>query len=327
MNNLFSHIEYLLLTHECVIVPGVGAFIAIVRQADIDYDKGIILPPSRSVMFNQAISSDDGLLANSYVRKHNVSFEEARQIVTREAAQLKATLDSNTELTIGNLGTLKIGEEGNIIFTPRLDFKSANTSLGFNALNVSKSEEAAAEVQPLTSCQATSDTDEEAIKPEADHTSYYQFRISKTFSRIAAAVMILAVITIAAILKPIPSDDREQRASVVPVEAIMHAQINKQEKAIPAADNAVCNKEPDSMAEEEAIPSHYLIVATFSSPREAQTYISGHSSADCSMQAVESLKVTRVAIASSDDKEELRRKLNTKEIQGKYPNAWIWSRK
>ena len=327
MNNLFSHIEYLLLSRDCVIAPGLGAFIAIVHQADIDYDRGIIAPPSRTVMFNQAISSDDGLLANSYVRKHNVSFEEARQIITREVSILKATLCSRKELTIGNLGTLKMGEEGNIIFIPRLDLKAANLSLGFDKVSISRPKESVTVKGSTTSVHATNDTDEETTEPEAIHTSYYQFRIGKTFSRIAAAFMIMALITIAAILKPIPSDTREQRASVIPVEAIMHAQINKVEKTNIITDSLGCDNETESIAEEASLPSHYLIVATFNSPKEARSYISSHSSDNWSMQAVESLKVTRVAIASSDNKDELRKTLNTKEIQSKYPNAWIWSRK
>ena len=48
MNNLFKHIEYLLLRNDCVIVPGFGAFIATNLPARIDYEKErFYLPPAR----------------------------------------------------------------------------------------------------------------------------------------------------------------------------------------------------------------------------------------------------------------------------------------
>ena len=103
MNNLFKHIEYLLLRNDCVIVPGFGAFIATNLPARIDYEKGEILPPVRQVMFNQAVSMEDGLLANSYVRKSGVSFDDARQIIAREVGILKSFLAEKRVIQVGNL--------------------------------------------------------------------------------------------------------------------------------------------------------------------------------------------------------------------------------
>ena len=68
MNHLILHIEYLLLRHDCVIVPGLGAFIATASPALIDVVKGPMLPPRRSVMVNQAVTTADGLLPNSIGR-------------------------------------------------------------------------------------------------------------------------------------------------------------------------------------------------------------------------------------------------------------------
>lgn len=317
MNNLFSHIEYLLLSHDCVIVPGLGAFIAIARPAEIDYDNGSITPPSRTVMFNQAIMSDDGLLANSYARKYNLSFEEARQVVLKDSSMLKSSLSADKELPVGNLGVLKIGEEDNIVFTPRLIPGEVNRQLGFETLDLS---DAAKTVAP-----SVNEGNEEG---DFEHTTaYYQFRINKTFTRIAAAVMILAFITVAAILKPIPADNREQRASVMPVEAIIHSKaISTVADSQPDKETVAQVDKTENKLEETAQPTHFLIVATFSSNQEALNYVAMNSSDECPMQTVESKRMTRVAIASSNDKEQLRRQLNTREILSKYPNAWIWTR-
>ena len=95
MNNLFRHIEYLLLRHDCVIVPGLGAFISASRPAKIDMQEGKILPPSKSLMFNQSVATDDGLLANSFARKTGMKFEEARQAVVHEVNDIKVCLRDN----------------------------------------------------------------------------------------------------------------------------------------------------------------------------------------------------------------------------------------
>ncbi|MDE6077369.1 MAG: hypothetical protein K2G29_06510, partial [Muribaculaceae bacterium] len=68
MNVLFRHIEFLLTRHDCVIVPGLGAFIVTSAPAVIDRASRRVSPPSRSVLFNQAVTLDDGRLANSYAR-------------------------------------------------------------------------------------------------------------------------------------------------------------------------------------------------------------------------------------------------------------------
>lgn len=66
-----------------MVIPGLGAFIVNMVPAHIDYEKRVVTPPSRSLMFNQAVALDDGLLANSIARKNSISFEDARQIVVR----------------------------------------------------------------------------------------------------------------------------------------------------------------------------------------------------------------------------------------------------
>lgn len=309
MNNLFNHIEYLLLCHDCVIVPGLGAFIAIINPAKFDFEKRLVLPPSRSVMFNHAVSSDDGLLANSYVRKYNITFEEARQIIMKETSLLKEKLNSDKKIIVGNLGKLQIGEEGNMVFTPATDISTFNSVLGFETLHISGA-----------SCENNSDMSESDMSKSVHN---FRFRISKTYSRIAAVFIVLVALTITMILNPIPSDNREQRASVVPVDAIM---ISNAVDKTTDLDNGKNEIDPITPAPTEISSNHYLIVATFKSNQEALTYIAIHSSDEFPMQTVESKKVTRVAIAASDNKEILRKQLNSKEIADKFPNAWIWSR-
>ncbi|MBD5355548.1 MAG: hypothetical protein HDR88_00875 [Bacteroides sp.] len=319
MTNLFSHIEYLLLSHDCVIVPRLGAFIVITSPAELDCENEIILPPSRGVMFNQAVASDDGLLANSIVRRSHISFEEARKIIMRETSQIKTNLNTNKEIKAGSLGSLRLGDEGNIIFTPSADTNEANAKLGYLPLNLTKEEEN----------NEKQEAESVITKEEHAHAVAGLFRLHKTFSKVAVAFSILAAFVIAFILYPIPVDKREQRASVIPVPVKTSTPSVPTVKEIPAAIAVDTTQIPAPLEEtisEVSLPNHYLIVGTFKTDTEAKTYMAAHSK-DADMQIVESTKVTRVAVAASDNIEELKKLLNSKDIHAKYPNAWIWSRK
>lgn len=320
-NNIFRHIEYLLLSHDCVIVPGLGAFIAVVRPAAIDYDNWVILPPSRSLVFNQAVSSDDGLLANSYVRKYGVSFEEARQLVVREVSLMKDSLSANKELGAGNLGNLKLGEEDNLIFTPSEGIADLNRRMGFLTVNTTK-----------VKSQSHPDiaVDEESLKDSNSYESR-SFRIGKNLFKVAAVFAVLAAVAVAFILNPIPSDNREQRASVVPVDAIIQHHDNREVVAeTPCPDKNISTPENfEQIESEEPVHSsaHYLVIATFSSDKEAEKYVANNSTDATPLTIVKSRRMSRVAIAESDNLDELRKKLNSRQILSQYPGAWIWTAK
>lgn len=320
MNNLFQHIEYLMLRHDCVIVPGLGAFIASVTPARFDMEKGIIIPPSRTVMFNQAVAIDDGLIANSYSRKHGISFEEARQVIIRESNYLIADLRSCGEVRCGRLGKLVLGEEGNIVFSPIHSASTLSEDLGYSPVALHEETETAAPVEPEP--MPVDEVEEAPTEVDARaERKYYSLRVSKSFAKIAAVFILVTAVALTVILNPVPRDTREQRASVVPVEAFIPA---------PKAEAAVADTMPavedEDLAEADEEPLHYLIVATFSNSKEAEAYAEKFSSDEFPMTAIASRKMCRVYIASSDNREELRKKLNSRPIASRFPEAWIWTR-
>ena len=93
--------------------------------------EGKILPPSKSLMFNQSVATDDGLLANSFARKTGMKFEEARQAVVHEVNDIKVCLRDNGMVECGGLGKLVTGEEGNIVFLPSKSPEIKSEHMGF----------------------------------------------------------------------------------------------------------------------------------------------------------------------------------------------------
>ena len=55
MIELSQHIEVLLLENDCVIVPGLGGFVAHYTPA-IQLEENMFLPPTRTIGFNPQLS-------------------------------------------------------------------------------------------------------------------------------------------------------------------------------------------------------------------------------------------------------------------------------
>ena len=107
MKNLARHIEWLLHDNDCVILPGFGGFLAHVVPAYYVGTENLYYPPSRSISFNTAITMNDGLLAQSYMRSYNVDYAQATYLVDMAIEKLRDTLDEEGCVTIPRIGTFK----------------------------------------------------------------------------------------------------------------------------------------------------------------------------------------------------------------------------
>ena len=118
VNELERHIEILLLSNDCVIVPDFGGFMA--HQVDARYDDrdSMFLPPLRTVGFNPQLKLNDSLLALSYVEAYDISYPEAINRIAEEVAEIRQHLENDGKYEINNIGTLFLNEDGNYTFEP-----------------------------------------------------------------------------------------------------------------------------------------------------------------------------------------------------------------
>ena len=72
MIELSQHIEVLLLENDCVIVPGLGGFVAHYTPA-IQVEENVFLPPTRTIGFNPQLKLNDGLLVQSYMAVYDTN--------------------------------------------------------------------------------------------------------------------------------------------------------------------------------------------------------------------------------------------------------------
>lgn len=118
MIQIQRHIEILLLTHDCVIIPGFGGFIAHHVDAHYDEDDRLWLPPYRTLGFNPQLTLNDSLLVQSYVEAYDMSYPDALRQIESEVEELKGILHTEGSYEMNGVGTLSINIDGNIEFEP-----------------------------------------------------------------------------------------------------------------------------------------------------------------------------------------------------------------
>lgn len=112
------HITKLLLSNDCVIVPGFGGFMAHHMEARYDAESHLFYPPHRTLGFNPQLTMNDSLLVQSFIEVYDISYPEALTRIEEDVNELKHILDTEGEYEMSGLGTLVLNREGKYEFTP-----------------------------------------------------------------------------------------------------------------------------------------------------------------------------------------------------------------
>lgn len=118
MISMIEHIEYLMLSNDCVVVPGFGAFIAQYTSSNNCAQNSTFTSPKRSISFNASINHNDGLLANSIAKKALIPYAEALKQIEKSTTICRQALSDGSEVPFGRLGFFINNAEGHIEFIP-----------------------------------------------------------------------------------------------------------------------------------------------------------------------------------------------------------------
>lgn len=320
MDRLALHIEYLLLRHDCVVVPGCGAFINVYHSALEDSESGIMSPMTSEVRFNSALVHDDGLLAASYARRERVSFAEGREMVRASVSNLRDAMALDREVSIGRLGTLHMDSELNLSFVPASTPRRAAAAMGMtdvrirnvNVKTVPQQSEIVKEENRTAAMARTFDTDRN-----------YYIAVNKMFARMAASIMIIGAVALAVIL-PFGRGLQEDQASVIPVKVISQAVSNAAASQEPIDYDVEVSSE-EKTTEFMNSPAWHLIVGTFRSHKDAEEYIRLNSDKGYTLSIVSSRNLYRVSARSTHEKAPLLTELSSSEFHAAFPEAWIFN--
>ena len=118
MIELERHIEILLLSNDCVIIPGFGGFMAHHVEAYYDEFDKIYFPPTRTIGFNPQLRLNDSLLVQSYIEAFDISYPDAIKRIEQEVGELKQRIEIKGKYEMNGIGILGINKEGKYYFEP-----------------------------------------------------------------------------------------------------------------------------------------------------------------------------------------------------------------
>ena len=117
MNKTISkYISELLFLHDCVIIPEFGGFVGNNKSAVLNEITRTISPPSKEILFNPNLKTNDGLLINHISKSEGISNVEARNLVVNYVSLINQKLKKIRTFRIENVGLLSLGAEENILF-------------------------------------------------------------------------------------------------------------------------------------------------------------------------------------------------------------------
>ena len=126
-----KYIKELLILHDCVILPGLGGFVANYKSAEINEMLKIISPPSKSILFNRNIFHNDGLLIGHVSGKTGIGYKDVEMQVQGYTEKILKTTGSGNQFKIDELGFFFMDKEKKLQFQaePGMNFLIESYSL------------------------------------------------------------------------------------------------------------------------------------------------------------------------------------------------------
>ena len=320
MISITEHIEYLIRHHNCVVIPQWGALIAQYSPSSLQAEASKIIKPKRTIAFNASIDHNDGLLANSLVRRHSISYDKALKLISDSVSLYKRQLQNGEEVSFGRIGYFTLNAYGAAEFTPFYQSNSNDEYFGLKSFAF----------KPLVS-------DNDELRTRADETS----RSTKTAPQVAptrnrfayralqVAASIAIILGIAFVAStPIAVDRSQQNYASLNVPTVKKPSATQAFTGVPTSETATqetssaASARPSTPAiEAQDSGKYYLVISTFTTQQKAQEFIALH--ADIQGVAKIRCKGTqyRVYIKRSNDYGALYREAVN--LPAKYGNGWV----
>ncbi|MFI5204691.1 MAG: SPOR domain-containing protein, partial [Flavobacteriales bacterium] len=131
------HINRLLFEVDCVIVPGLGGFVANYNSALLNRTAGLIEPPSKGLIFNKNLVVNDGLLASAIAQTEQISYAEANLLIEEFVYGARKLLLQGQRIEIPDVGFLYSDNEQNLRFQPVYSVNFLKDSFGLTPVMAS----------------------------------------------------------------------------------------------------------------------------------------------------------------------------------------------
>lgn len=305
MISVLDHIEYLTTKHDCVIVPGLGAFIS-----HYSYNKsgnGLVSSLKRNIAFNMSVDYNDGLLANSIVRREKVSFDTAICEIDNYVKSLRSQLKHEGEVPVGRLGFFRLDGDNPLEFFPFVSSRANNEYFGLSQLDI----------KPLV--EINDETKEEDVKKG------WILPLTRKFMQGAATIVLLIGMTLV-LSTPIIEQNNQEYANLnaftlksnTPNEEKRELCISipKTNKETTSTESVVTTEDTESSLK-TATGNYCLVIASLATQKQAEKYIQENNLTDC--EIMKSTSKYRVYIARGTFDE----MCNLKTSKYSQSDAWV----
>ena len=312
MNKTVEHyISELLFLHDCVILPNFGGFVGNPQSAKLNKTTGILSPPSKQILFNTNLKTNDGLLITHISNQEDISQDVAKNEVENYATKIANKLTNSKVLRIDKIGLFTLGKEGNVIF---LQDSANNYSLDAFGMKATHNKTVERETLVEEKVAATIET----IRTQSNNP--------RAFLRAAAVIIPLIALSYISISQ----QDRinniyTQMATLNPFETTVI--IEPVGEVIPEVKIEVETTPIVEVIEEEIVPviipqkTYYIIAGAFAEQKNADKMITKLSNWNYNTEIVPGGNLLRVSYNSFINKEEAIIALNNIRLENKA--AWL----
>ncbi|MDR1919917.1 MAG: SPOR domain-containing protein [Tannerellaceae bacterium] len=320
MLRIVSHLEYLLRVHDCVVVPQLGGFVLQTVPASYVTEEQVFYPMHKEIVFNPSLKHHDGLLPGEYMNVYGVSFQVANRMVEEDVEDIQTLLFKELKVSLGNVGTLRRGGEGQIIFQcGDCSFFSVN-SYGLTPVPV----------QAWETLQG-----KEVVAPAKKRNIYYiavNRSILRGIASVAAAIALFLMVS-TPVKEVTPSS---YTASFIPTEMVT----NKAKLSTPATTTSAPASEKTKttaapapvtakpkVVKEEKLPAYYVVIGSVKTKKQADDFL-----AKVDRKTLKHAnKITgkdriRVYADKFTDKNKAEAYLAKIRQNSKYQDAWLYTR-
>jgi cell division septation protein DedD len=133
--NLDKYIRELLLQHDCVILPGLGGFVANYKPATFDASQKTALPPSRHILFNPNLVYNDGLLYAHISKETQYGYKEVQAMAEVYFRTIQYEVRKGLKFNIEDLGYFFLNKARKIEFVQETTDNLLLDSFGLSYLN------------------------------------------------------------------------------------------------------------------------------------------------------------------------------------------------
>ncbi len=129
-----KYVGELLFDYECVVIPGLGGFIAEDKSVSINEVTDKFSPPYRKIHFNIHLRANDGLLVNYVAQSEQIGYKTAKQRVDKFVFLCQNALNEGKKISFKHIGSISYDNKKNIQFSQDRSINYNSNSFGLGSL-------------------------------------------------------------------------------------------------------------------------------------------------------------------------------------------------